>query len=79
MNETNVKEFVYTVQKVGEKLSALKETKPVTIVLRAIDATVHEQIVKAKFFEATVSKIVDVVYLNKIEIENVSSKRTSIS
>ena len=69
MQTDDIKEFVYTIQRAEEKLKALTEIKPVTLVLPPVPTNVPELIVKGKFMVDSFGKLDAVTIINLEEVD----------
>ena len=69
LNEENLKEFVYTVQKTEEKLEKLATDAKITVVLPSIPTDTPEQIIKGQFLTESISKIVSINVIALAEVE----------
>lgn len=69
-NEQPLNEFIYTVEKAGDKLKELSKSTPVTVVLPQINNTTPELHAKSDFLRDYISKLDDV---RTIKLENIAT------
>ena len=70
LKEESLKEFVYTVNKTAGKLAALAVSTPVTVVLPAIVTNIPEINVKGKYLADSMKKVVNVIQLDAVDMED---------